>query len=226
MKRTIMKTDAQLKTDVTNELEWDPAINATHVGVAVTGGVVTLTGHLETFAEKYAIERAVGRVEGVKAVAIELDVKLAPGHKRSDSEIAEAAETAFKWHSLIPGDRIQVKVEKGRVTLAGELDWAYQRTAAEKAVRSLTGVVGVINNLRLKPSVAPANISNRIRAPCRARSQEHRGDRERLDRHAAWPGRFAGRAGGGPRRGLGRPRHQPGRQRPDGRTGRLSRCGR
>lgn len=158
-----MKTDAQLKTDVTNELEWDPAINATHVGVAVTGGVVTLTGHLETFAEKYAIERAVGRVEGVKAVAIELDVKLAPGHKRSDSEIAEAAETAFKWHSLIPGDRIQVKVEKGRVTLAGELDWAYQRTAAEKAVRSLTGVVGVINNLRLKPSVAPANISNRIR---------------------------------------------------------------
>lgn len=158
-----MKTDEQLKTDVTSELEWDPAINATHVGVAVKGGVVTLTGHLETFAEKYAIERAVGRVEGVKAVAIELDVKLAPGHKRSDSEIAEAAEAAFKWHALIPGDRIQVRVEKGRVTLAGELDWEYQRTAAEKAVRPLTGVVSVINNLRLKPSVAPANISNRIR---------------------------------------------------------------
>jgi len=158
-----MKTDAQLKTDVTSELEWDPAINATQVGVAVKGGVVTLTGHLETFAEKYAIERAVGRVEGVKAVAIELDVKLAPGHKRSDSEMAEAAESAFKWHALIPGDRIQVKVEKGRITLSGELDWEYQRTAAEKAVRNLTGVVGVINNLRLKPSVAPANISNRIR---------------------------------------------------------------
>ncbi|NYG35328.1 BON domain-containing protein [Sphaerotilus montanus] len=158
-----MKTDEQLKTDVTSEMEWDPAINATHVGVAVKGGVVTLTGHLETFAEKYAIERAVGRVEGVKAVAIELDVKLAPGHKRSDSEIAEAAEAAFKWHALIPGDRIQVRVEKGRVTLAGELDWEYQRTAAEKAVRPLTGVVSVINNLRLKPSVAPANISNRIR---------------------------------------------------------------
>ena len=158
-----MKTDAQLKTDVTSELEWDPAINATHVGVAVKGGVVTLTGHLETFAEKYAIERAVGRVEGVRAVAVELDVKLAPGHKRSDSEIAEAAEASFKWHALLPADRVQVKVEKGRITLSGELDWEYQRTAAEKAVRSLTGVVGVINNLRLKPSVAPANISNRIR---------------------------------------------------------------
>lgn len=158
-----MKTDAQLKTDITEELQWDPSINAAHVGVTAKNGVVTLTGHLSTFAEKHAIERAAQRVEGVKAVAIELDVKLSPGHKRSDSEIAEAAESAFQWSVLIPGERIQVKVEKGWVSLNGELDWEYQRSSAEKAVRALTGVVGVSNNITLKPLVAAADLKNRIR---------------------------------------------------------------
>jgi osmotically-inducible protein OsmY len=158
-----MKTDAQLKADVTQELAWDPSINAAHVGVTAQAGVVTLTGHLETFAEKHAVERAVQRVEGVKAVAVELDVKLAPGHRRSDSEIAQAAETAFKWYSLIPADRIRVKVEKGWVTLTGEVDWDYQRSSAAKTVRGLMGVVGVSNHVTLKPSVTPANVSARIR---------------------------------------------------------------
>lgn len=158
-----MKTDAQLKADVTRELEWDPSINAAHVGVMANAGVVTLTGHLETFAEKHAIERAVQRVQGVKAVAVELDVKLAPSHQRSDSEIAQAAESALKWHALVPSDRIRVKVEKGWVALTGELDWEYQRSSAEKAVRGLVGVVGVSNSITLKPVVTPAGISNRIR---------------------------------------------------------------
>jgi osmotically-inducible protein OsmY len=158
-----MKTDAQLKKDVTAELEWDPSINASHVGVAANDGVVTLTGHLETFAEKYAIERAVQRVQGVKAIAVELDVKLEPGHKRSDSEIAQAAESALKWHSLVPTDRIQVKIEKGWVTLKGEVDWDYQRQNAEKAVRSLTGVVGISNAITLKARATPDNVATRIR---------------------------------------------------------------
>lgn len=157
-----MKTDAQLKTDVTNELQWDPSINAAHVGVAAKDGVVTLTGHLDTFAEKHAIERAVQRVHGVKAVAVELDVKLAPGHQRSDSEIAEAAESAFKWNVMVPADRIQVKVENGWVTLSGQVDWDYQRRNAEKAVRGLTGVVGVSNAITLKPVVTPSDIRSRI----------------------------------------------------------------
>ena len=138
-----MKTDAQLKTDVAAELEWDPSINATNVGVAVKNGVVTLAGHLDTYAEKFAIERALQRVLGVRAIAMELDVKLAPGHVRSDSEIAAAAEAAFKWHALIPAERIRVKVEKGWVTL--------------------TGVVAVTDAITLKHYVAPANITNRIR---------------------------------------------------------------
>ena len=159
-----MKTDAQLKTDVVNELQWDPSINAAHVGVAVDKGVVTLTGHLDTFAEKFSIERAVRRIEGVKAVAVELDVKLAPSHVRSDTEIAQAVDSALRWHALVPDDRVVVKVEKGWVTLGGELDWDYQRESAYRAVRPLTGVVGVSNLITLKPQVTPADIAGRIRA--------------------------------------------------------------
>lgn len=158
-----MKTDAQLKADISAELEWDPSIHAANVGVAVKEGVVTLTGHLETYAEKYAIERAVQRVEGVQAVAIELDVKLDPGHKRSDADIAAAAESALQWHSLVPEDRIKVMVEKGWVTLTGEVDWEFQRASAEKAVRPLTGVVGLSNGITLKLKAAPGNVSARIR---------------------------------------------------------------
>ena len=131
-----MKSDVQMKADVEAELDWDRAINATNVGVSVKDGIVTLSGHIDTYAEKSAIERAVQRVEGVKAVAIELDVKLAPGHHRSDSEIAAAVETAFSWHALIPAERLKVRVEKGWVTLSGELDWDYQRRSAQAAVRA------------------------------------------------------------------------------------------
>ncbi len=165
-----MKTDAQLKTEVTRELEWDPSVNATHIGVAAKDGVVTLTGHLGTYAEKYAAERAAQRVEGVKALAVEIDVRIAPGHQRSDTEIAEAIEMVFKWNSLLPAKRIRVLVEKGWVTLSGEFDWEYQRRAAEKAVRSLTGVTGVNNLITIKSQVTPANIAQRIR--------------EALERHA------------------------------------------
>lgn len=157
-----MKTDAQLKTDVTHELEWDPSIRASQVGVAVQNGVVTLTGHLETFAEKHAVERAVQRVQGVKALAVELDVKLSPDHRRSDSEIAQAAGAALRWHALVPPERVRVKVEKGWVWLDGELDWEFQRQAAQKAMRTLTGVVGVSNGITLKPSVAPGDVRQRI----------------------------------------------------------------
>jgi len=157
-----MKTDAQLKKDVQAELEWDPAINATHVGVAVQDGVVTLTGHLGTFAEKVAAERATKRVAGVRGVALELDVKLEPHHQISDAEIAAAVQTAFKWHALIPEDRIHFTVEKGFVTLTGTVDWEHQRHNAEVAVRPLTGVLGVANKIRLREREAPDYVAHRI----------------------------------------------------------------
>lgn len=158
-----MKTDAQLKKDVLDELEWEPALNATRVGVAVDHGVVLLTGHLDTFAEKEAVEKAVRRVAGVKAMAVELEVTLAPRHQRSDTEIAATIETAFKWHALIPEDRIQVKVEKGWVTLTGEVDWQYQRHNAERVVRPVTGVLGVNNHITIRAREASSYVAQRIR---------------------------------------------------------------
>lgn len=157
-----MKTDAQLKKDVEAELDWDPAIQAAHVGVAVRDSVVTLTGHLGTFAEKAAVERAVKRVAGVRGVAVELDVRLEPHHRVSDGEIAAAVLTAFKWHALIPEDRIHFTVEKGWVTLTGMADWEHQRRNAEAAVRPLTGVLGIVNRIHLRAREAPDYVANRI----------------------------------------------------------------
>ena len=145
-----------------DELAWDPAISANAIGVAVKDGVVTLSGHLDTFAEKVAVQRAVRRVTGVRAMAIELDVKLAPQHKRSDSEIAAAAEHALRWNSVVPVDKVRTTVEQGWVQLTGEVEWDYQRQAAYKSVRSLTGVVGVSNEITLRQRTTPADLAQRI----------------------------------------------------------------
>lgn len=158
-----MKDDVHLKKDVEAELEWDASVNAAQVGVAVKNGVVTLTGHLDTYAEKAAIERAVQRVQGVQAIAVELDVKLAPGHVRSDTEIAAAAEYALLWHAQVPTQRITVKVDQGRVTLSGDVDWEFQRREAESAIHPLTGVVGIRNNIELRAKATPLDIGKRIR---------------------------------------------------------------
>ena len=159
-----MKTDADLKRDVTAELAWDPAVKATAVGVAVKDGVVTLTGHLDTYAEKYAASRAVKRVAGVKAIALELDVKLAPNHKRSDTDIAESAEVALKWNTLVPVDAIKLTVDHGWVTLQGAVEWDYQRRSVEKAIRPLMGVVGISNEITLRNQPKAADLSRRIEA--------------------------------------------------------------
>lgn len=159
-----MKTDEELRKEVLAELAWEPSVNATHVGVVVNDGVVTLTGHLDTFAEKEAAERAVQRVQGVRSVAVELDVRLDPAHRRSDTEIAEAVGNALEWHSLVPHELIRAKVEKGHVTLTGEVDWDFQREHAVSAVRMLTGVVGVTNEITLKSRVVPRDVAELIHA--------------------------------------------------------------
>ncbi len=167
------KSDTQLKKDVESELEWDAVVKANNIGVAVKDGVVTLTGHLDSFAEKYAAERAVQRVLGVRGLAVELDVRLGNTAKRTDGEIAAAAESALRWHALVPEDRVKVMVEKGWVTLSGEVDWDYQRNCAMKAVRPLTGVLGVTDSMTVKPQVAPGNIKQRIQG-----ALERQADRE------------------------------------------------
>ena len=145
-----MKTDAQIKTDVNAELAWDPSVNSTNIGVAVKEGIVTLSGSVETYLQKRNVERAARRVGGVRGIAVDLEVRLAPGHARTDADIAEAAAHALRWHSMVPQDKVQVKVEDGWVTLTGEVGWTYQSAGAEQAVRPLLGVKGVINEIRLK----------------------------------------------------------------------------
>jgi osmotically-inducible protein OsmY len=164
VKERLMKTDAQLQADVAAELAWDPAINASAIGVIVKNGVVTLTGHLDTFAQKHAAERAVRRVAGVRGIAVELDVRLAPEHQRSDSDIAQAAIAALRWNSLVPDDRVKVEVEDGWVTLSGEVDWPYQFSSAEQCIRPLTGVRGVTNGVKIKPRLHGKDIADQITA--------------------------------------------------------------
>jgi osmotically-inducible protein OsmY len=159
-----MKSDAQLRDDVIAELQWDPSIEATHVGVAVDQGIVTLTGHQHSLAQKHAIERAVERVAGVRAVAVEIDVKPTAGRPRSDTDIAAAIENGFVWHSQIPDESIRVKVDHGWVTLSGEVNWDYERAQAAKLVRSMSGVVGLTNAIGLRRQVSPEDIAQRIRA--------------------------------------------------------------
>ena len=150
-----MKTDEQLKKEVAAELAWDPAAHATQIGVAVKDGVVTLSGHIGTFGQKHAAVRAAQRVAGVKALAVELDVKLLHEHLRNDTELAANAELALSWNTAVSPSAVQLTVERGWVTLHGQVDWDFQRRSVEKAIRPLAGVVGISNliTLRAQPQV-------------------------------------------------------------------------
>jgi|Deesub1362B_J571_1020462.scaffolds.fasta_scaffold08851_2 osmotically-inducible protein OsmY len=159
-----MKGDIQLKQDVIEELGWDPALDATGIGVQVEDGVVTLTGHLATFAEKYAAEAAVKRIHGVKALAAELEVRLPDDCQRTDADIARAAANVMAWNTMIPNDRVSIMVEHGAVTLTGTVDWHYQRMEAEHAVSGLFGVTSVANAIVVRPQADQADLSVRIKA--------------------------------------------------------------
>jgi osmotically-inducible protein OsmY len=159
---TATMSDIDLQRDVLNELKWDPAVNAAHIGVTVTNGIVTLTGYAESLAEKYAAERAAKRVLGVRAVANELEVKLPDSGKRTDVDIAASAVRALQWNILVPADKIKVMVDKGWVTLEGEVKWQFQKKAAEWTVSNIPGVLGVTNNILVKPRVAPTEVKSKI----------------------------------------------------------------
>jgi osmotically-inducible protein OsmY len=155
-------TDTYLRQTIVDELDFEPSVDAANIGVAVDNGVVTLTGHVASYAEKIAAERAVERVKGVRAIAENIEVRY-PGHKQTaDDEIAERALSIIGWNVQVPKDSVKIKVEKGRVTLEGVVDWRFQREAAESAVRQLSGVVGVSNLIEIKPNVAPREIKQKI----------------------------------------------------------------
>jgi osmotically-inducible protein OsmY len=147
-----MISDHKLRQDVLDELEFEPSVNAAHIGVGVNRGVITLTGFVPSYAEKRAVERAVWRVKGVRAIAEEIAVRLPEDKKTADEEIAGRAVDILKWRVGLPADQIAIKVEKGLVTLSGELDWNYEKTEAAAAVQHLSGVTGVINDIRVRAS--------------------------------------------------------------------------
>jgi osmotically-inducible protein OsmY len=151
-----MRTDSQLQENVQDELRWEPGIHEAEVGAAVMGGVVTLAGYVDSYGEKYLAVRAVERLAGVKAVVDNLEVRVPGALRRTDTDIAHAAVRAFEWDSQVPQDAIKLAVRDGWVTIEGEVEWQYQRTAAERTVRFLTGVSGVTNLIRVVPRHASA----------------------------------------------------------------------
>jgi len=158
-----MKTDSQLKTEIEDELRWEPKINAAQIGVSVDKGAVTLNGAVDTYAAKWAAEDATKRVFGVRSVAQELTVKLLGPHQRNDTDIAEAIVTALKWDVFVP-DGVTARVQKGEVTLEGTVRWNFEREAAERAVRYLTGVTRVYNSIALKPQATASEVKEKVRA--------------------------------------------------------------
>lgn len=157
-----MSLDAALQKSVIAELSWEPSIDAAHIGVTADKGVVSLSGHVGSFMEKHAAETAARRVKGVKAVADEIEVRLPFHVKRADDEIAAAAVSRLSWDVSIPKDAVKVTVAKGWVTLTGEVDWHYQKDAAELDIRNLFGVLGVSSQITIKPQVDTADLSDKI----------------------------------------------------------------
>jgi osmotically-inducible protein OsmY len=146
-----MKTDSQLQHDVMAELKWEALLREAEIGVSVKDGVITLTGTVDGYAKKLEAEDAVKRVAGVKAVVEKIEVKYAGDWgKKDDNEIATEIVNAFKWHWEVPSDKITAKVEKGWVTLEGQVEWNYESNAAKEAVANLLGVSGVSNNIKVK----------------------------------------------------------------------------
>jgi osmotically-inducible protein OsmY len=164
MKTVQEKQAIELKDKVIEELKWEPSVNEADIGVIVKDGIVTLTGNVASWFEKSAAERAVQRVGGVKGVANELGIRLPSGAQRTDADIAAKAVEALSWNASIPQGRIKVSVEHGSVTLRGEVEWQYQRVAAEKAVRNLIGVTWVINDITVVPRVSPVDVRNKVMA--------------------------------------------------------------
>jgi osmotically-inducible protein OsmY len=168
----IMKTDSQLQSDVIAELSWEPSIHSEEIGVEVKGGVVTLAGHVGTYSEKLEAERAAMRVVGVKALAVEIDVRLEGISARTDTDIARTVENVLQWTTYLTKDSVKIKVEGGWVTLSGEVNWEYQRKAAVDAIRYLMGVKGVTNLIAIKPTVSAPLVKADIEAALKRRAQK------------------------------------------------------
>jgi len=157
-----MINELQLRQDILDELEFEPSVNAAHIGISVDAGVASLTGHVSSYAEKLAAVAAVRRVKGVRAIADELEVRFSSTKKTADDQIAKRAADILAWDTMVPTGSIQITVRDGWVTLAGDVDWYYQKRAAEDDIRKLSGVAGVTNNIAIKPAVQAREVKEKI----------------------------------------------------------------
>lgn len=186
--------DQQLRQSVIDQLEFEPSIDAADVGVAAESGVVTLTGHLPSYPQKLAAERATWRVKGVKGIAQEIRVRFTNDKKHHDDEIAQRALKILAWNSSIPSEAIQVKVQDGLVTLSGHVDWNYERDGAEAAIRRLEGVRGVLNEINLQQAAQATDIKQRI-TDALTRHAQVESSRVRVDVGAGGSVRLDGQVG-------------------------------
>jgi len=167
-----MKTDMQLQQDVLEELKFEPKTREAEIGIAIKDGVVTLAGTVNSYAQKYAAERTAERVGGVRAVANELEVQLPGSYQRTDTELAHAIVNALRWDINVPDDRVKATVNAGWVELEGEVEWQYQKWAADSAIRNLTGIKGVANLIKVKPKkVSTYEVSQKIRDSLRRHAE-------------------------------------------------------
>lgn len=158
-----MKSDKKIQEDVMSELLWEPTLSAAEIGVAVKEGVVTLSGNVSNYMKKRQAELAAKRVKDVKAVAVDIVVDLWPEDNNNDTEIATAIVDAFRWNTLVPDDKIKVKVDNHWVTLEGEVEWQYQKTAAYNAINSLRGIKGISNLIVVKPIINKVLVKEEIK---------------------------------------------------------------
>ena|SRR5690348_3459568 len=175
-----MPRDTELQQRVLEELKWDPSIREGEIGVGVHDGIVTLCGRVDSLAQKRATERAAERVGATQVIADALKVAVPRTHERQDANIADAARRALAWDVEVPDDQIRATVESGHITLDGDVHWQFQRAAAERAVRSLIGVTGVTNRIRIAPAISASAVSQRIKDALR-RSAEQDADRIEVD---------------------------------------------
>jgi hyperosmotically inducible protein len=156
--------ELRLRDDILDELAYEPIVDAAHIGVAVDQNVVTLTGHVSSYAQKLAAISAVRRVKGVHGIADEIDVCYSTDEKTSDDKIAKRAIKMLVWDSIVPSDKVQVTVHDGLVTSTGKVNWQYQKSSAERDIRKLSGVRAVINNIEMEPHAKAENVRSKIEA--------------------------------------------------------------
>jgi osmotically-inducible protein OsmY len=158
----VIRSDDQIQMDVLDELKWDARVQPNEIGVAVKGGIVSLLGWVDSYTKRWAAEEAAHRVRGVKAVVNDIEVRLPVSSERSDADIAAAAVRALEWDAVVPVEKLDVTVSRGWVTLQGEVEWQYQKQDAERVVRRLSGVKGVINLINVRPRVTSSEIKQKI----------------------------------------------------------------